>query len=69
MLSWLARVSPPPMLGRWCHPASNRMCNWEIKADLANADNSCAAKPPDIVLEDEETRIKLYLLGSFYPLP
>ena len=35
--------SAPPMLGRWCHPTSNvyaHSCNQNVKADLANADNS-----------------------------
>ena len=27
------------MLGRWCHPQSNPLCDPLIKSDLANKDN------------------------------
>ena len=42
---WFGLAPPPPMpLGRWCHPLSHARCDQERKADLANADNSCAGQ-------------------------
>ena len=29
----------PGLLGRWCHPQSNPLCDPLIKSDLANKDN------------------------------
>ena len=72
MLSLLSKVfesSAPTRLGRWCHPMSSKYCKWETKADIANLDNSMPTTPRDDILEDEETRVKLYLLSSFYPVP
>ena len=63
-------------LGRWCHvtaPAYAKTCNWESKVDLANYDNSIGTRRPPAPRQgsptDDDARVKLYLLSSFYPLP
>lgn len=40
LLRWLFATSPQAPLGRWCHPKSSPLCNQDIKAHLANIDNS-----------------------------
>ena len=30
----------PPLLGRWCRIGTHEFCNPDLKADLANTDNS-----------------------------
>jgi hypothetical protein len=35
-----SNISIARPLGRWCHVEYNKNCNIEIKADLANSDNS-----------------------------
>ena len=41
----LSSSGPTNMLGRWCTPSYNRLCSQEMKADLANHDNSAGAAP------------------------
>lgn len=59
-----------PPLHRWCHPTSRgHVCDWTVKVDAANTDNSNAVAPThsEVKKAYEDIDHMVWLLGSFYP--
>lgn len=56
LFRWLFTQTESLPLGRWCHPLSSARCNQDVKAHLANIDNSFTSlATKKIKRQNEET--------------